>query len=776
MASIYGRGRSSFDHRWLLLRQRQATGTSASILAAYAAALSLSVPSVAKTPGEVHCYNGICHRVKSVDEMKLLVGSESDALTSFYDTAERDRMNAGTVTSSGETFDADSDSHAASSLYPDGTELLVWNPKNRKAAHIRVNDFGPFYMLRTIDVTRGVAEKLEFTKSGVAKLRVIIIWAPSSAEARFSRRRVYPAVEGYLGRLDPDQLAVFKMRLIATGPLRNGHDLFTVAATSQPPSLGTLPAYEGRGPDMAYGRARAAVLNTPRPTIALSRLPGLTLAANKAPHALGSPAAIAAASLPLGAIVAARDVDVSTAVASLSEEAVAVTAPITRASPSQIAILPAVPAQSAGVETAGARAFSPNVLVWQHLLAAIGLLSVAAVTWRTRTTAHGLRVRTRSSRVATGPIALPVPAGRLELSSFASPVDMHPLDPGPKGPDAFADTAENAIALPQLPHRANTKSLDDLFADAIGHLESSALSAAEASLRQIIAIHQREGDTGGVAMARAERLLADCLRDQGRYVAAEPLYRRALAALVSAVGDAHPATGDILDAYAVSQLRQGYGADAERTARRALSIRRVGAPISREHAVTLSIVAEALRAQGHLAAAENEHRAAWSLFIAVSGQDSLDCAASMMSLGTVLGELERYAGAEELLNAGTRSLRAHCGSDHPATAMGYALLGEFYRSAGALDAAASMLGHALAIRARVLGERHPDTWECLLLLASVAHAQFRAQEARQYVDRARHALGDIEHQHLGPQSRLRSLLVALAVDYPASPPMAVAAE
>jgi rare lipoprotein A (peptidoglycan hydrolase) len=175
-----------------MMRTRQA-GASASVLAAYAAALSLSTPSLAKTPGEVHCYNGICHRVKAVEEMQVLVGTQTDAMTSYYDIPERDRMNVGTITSSGEEFDADSDQHAASSLYPDGTELLVWNPKNQKAAHIRVNDFGPFYMMRTIDVTRGVAEKLEFHKTGVAKLRVIVLWAPSREEARFRRHRVYPA-------------------------------------------------------------------------------------------------------------------------------------------------------------------------------------------------------------------------------------------------------------------------------------------------------------------------------------------------------------------------------------------------------------------------------------------------------------------------------------------------------------------------------------------------------------------------------------------------------
>ena len=81
--SVYVRSAQS-THPW---SRRNVASASASVIAAYAAALSLSSISIAKTPGQVHCYNGICHRVKSVEEMAPLVGMETEALTSFYDTA-----------------------------------------------------------------------------------------------------------------------------------------------------------------------------------------------------------------------------------------------------------------------------------------------------------------------------------------------------------------------------------------------------------------------------------------------------------------------------------------------------------------------------------------------------------------------------------------------------------------------------------------------------------------------------------------------------------------
>ena len=773
------------------MRQRQASGASASIIAAYAAALSLTAPSFAKTPGEVHCYNGICHRVKTVDEMKLLVGTDREEVTSYYDSAERDSMNVGTITSSGEEFDPDSDSHAASSLYPDGTELLIWNPKNQKAAHIRVNDFGPFYMLRTIDVTRGVAEKLEFSKSGVARLRVVVVWAPSPEAARFRRHRTYPTVEGYLGRLDADQLFALKQRLIASGPGRNGVaplvEPTLAALTATQVRIQFLPAYAGGQAGSQFAKNRAIILNTPRHPLSASTLGPVTaeasmkraVVATAAPsRSLGSASAMAAASQSAASIVTARDTDVTTAVASLT------------AAPEQLAVATAYTnsARSSDPAHIGARdsqatnhLWTPNTLVWQQLLVALGILSLGAVSWRTRTPTGNLkRQRLQAQEPASySPISAARPVARTALfptlTDDAQPAGENTLSQPTLETPAFAPI-DNVIALPLLPRRPSTKTMDEWRDEAAGHMEAYAFGLAESAYRQLLAARVLAlGDVDPMT-ASAERLLADCLREQGRYATAEPHYRRALATMTLAAGDAHPATADILDEYAISLLKQGSGAEAERAANQALSIRRANGPASREYALTLSILAETLRCQGQLPAAEQTHRQAWSQFIAVSGQDSLDAAASMTSIGTVLGELGRFGPAEELLNAGTKTLTAICGPDHPASAMGYALLGDLYRRAGALDAARTMQLHALGIRERTLGERHPDTVENVLTLALIATEQYRIDEARSLLDRALDNLNASERQQLGPQSRVRSLLVALSHQHDTSTPIAMAAE
>lgn len=158
-----------------------------------------AAPAWSKVPGAVHCYRKVCHRVKTLAETERLVGQTLFLRTSYYDDPKVDRFNVGVLTSSGERFDARNAARAASSIFPDGTELLIWNPRNGRAAHVRVNDFGPFHSNRTLDITRGLAERLGLIRSGVADLSVTVIAAPPAREPRYRAFRTYPQTKGYLG-------------------------------------------------------------------------------------------------------------------------------------------------------------------------------------------------------------------------------------------------------------------------------------------------------------------------------------------------------------------------------------------------------------------------------------------------------------------------------------------------------------------------------------------------------------------------------------------------
>jgi hypothetical protein len=53
-------------------------------LASFGLAFSC-LPSVAKAPGATYCINGVCHRVKTGDEVKAEIGLEVTQGASFYD-------------------------------------------------------------------------------------------------------------------------------------------------------------------------------------------------------------------------------------------------------------------------------------------------------------------------------------------------------------------------------------------------------------------------------------------------------------------------------------------------------------------------------------------------------------------------------------------------------------------------------------------------------------------------------------------------------------------
>jgi Lytic transglycolase len=153
----------------------------------------------AKTPGTVHCYGGICHRINSVEEMSSIVGRRRALKASYYDDCRRDRFNPCGLTSSGAIFRPDLADNAASPIFPDGTVLLAYNPKSKQAAVVRVTSAGPYRGDRTLDVSRATAARLGFLKQGVAQLEIAVLQAPTALEARYKRLRKYPEVPGFIG-------------------------------------------------------------------------------------------------------------------------------------------------------------------------------------------------------------------------------------------------------------------------------------------------------------------------------------------------------------------------------------------------------------------------------------------------------------------------------------------------------------------------------------------------------------------------------------------------
>lgn len=275
-------------------------------------------PLEAKAPGVTHCYRSVCHRVRSVEQTRQLVGRTLIVDTSFYDMPGIDRFNTGVFTSNGERFNAGDPGRVASADLPDGTELLIRNPVNGRVSHVRVNDFGPFRGNRRLDVTRRVAEDLDFKHKGVVKLEVTVIAPPQEEDLRYRRNRPPRPTTGHLGVVFDAEVPELVARLVAERGTPEAAPVPTAsvvaaaeplplidaaAAPAQPhhsPAVSAMPAAD----EEANALAVAAIENAPseqanEPSAVADTAVGFIAALTNAPAEENPPAeAIAMAELP----------------------------------------------------------------------------------------------------------------------------------------------------------------------------------------------------------------------------------------------------------------------------------------------------------------------------------------------------------------------------------------------------------------------------------------------------------------------------------------------
>lgn len=77
---------------------------------------------------------------------------------------------------------------AAHRTYAMNTILKVTNLDTKKSVKVRVNDRGPFYSSRDIDLSYGAAKKIGMTKKGVGRVKIEVI-SGNKSKRKFSRSK-----------------------------------------------------------------------------------------------------------------------------------------------------------------------------------------------------------------------------------------------------------------------------------------------------------------------------------------------------------------------------------------------------------------------------------------------------------------------------------------------------------------------------------------------------------------------------------------------------------
>jgi len=103
------------------------------------------------------------------NDLRLLAGSPEMGTASWYGPGFH-----GLMTASGELYDS-AGVTAAHPWLPFGTKVLIINLDNGRRAIVRINDRGPFIPGRIIDVSEGIAHRLEMKEVGLAQVLIIPI-------------------------------------------------------------------------------------------------------------------------------------------------------------------------------------------------------------------------------------------------------------------------------------------------------------------------------------------------------------------------------------------------------------------------------------------------------------------------------------------------------------------------------------------------------------------------------------------------------------------------
>lgn len=139
---------------------------------------------------------------------KVAVGESKDILASWYGEYFHGRLTA-----LGEVYDMNGYT-AAHKTYPLGTVLNVTNPQNGKSLEVRINDRGPFWGERELDLSKGAATYLETKDQGVAEVTIEVLSVPKVGRSAFPIDEIAPTM-ARLFALSKDKIIIHNYAFIA---------------------------------------------------------------------------------------------------------------------------------------------------------------------------------------------------------------------------------------------------------------------------------------------------------------------------------------------------------------------------------------------------------------------------------------------------------------------------------------------------------------------------------------------------------------------------------
>ena len=139
---------------------------------------------------------------------KVAIGESKDIRASWYG-----EYFHGKQTALGNIYDMNGYT-AAHKTYPLGTVLKVTNPANGKSLEVKIDDRGPFWSNRELDLSKGAATYLGTKKQGVAPVHIEVISVPAVGLSSEPVRHKSPKVKK-LSALSKGEIVIYNYSLIS---------------------------------------------------------------------------------------------------------------------------------------------------------------------------------------------------------------------------------------------------------------------------------------------------------------------------------------------------------------------------------------------------------------------------------------------------------------------------------------------------------------------------------------------------------------------------------
>ena len=311
----------------------------------------------------------------------------------------------------------------------------------------------------------------------------------------------------------------------------------------------------------------------------------------------------------------------------------------------------------------------------------------------------------------------------------------------------LADAGRSALArLPATVRGTSTllRQYAKLLKLALGQLDEAAVLYREALDAHRTTLGDRDPET--LALIGT---MASLLQDQGKLSEAEPLKREVLSVQREMLGDRHPDTLVAINAMASLLQSQGKLDEAEPLYREALDARR--ATLGDRHKKTLRAIhdmAVLLQQRGQMDEAKQLYLEAFEGRRAVFGDRHPRTIDTMSDLAQLLKAQRKLDEAQPLMREALEARREMLGDRHHYTLTSINCMAVLLKDQGRLDEAEPLMHEALAGRRATLGNRHRHTLVSISSMAALLVAQGKLDQAeplyREALEGRRATLGD-EH-------------------------------